>query len=351
MQPLRRDLEDVAPYVSPQLPARLRLNTNESPYAPPNRVLEALRRQIEAMSLNRYPDRDARALVDGLAGRWGWPSAGIWVANGSNEVFMHLFLAFGGPGRRVLTFEPTYSLHSLIPRLALTDVVHLPRDAGFEIDAGEATEFIARERPDVVVVCSPNNPTGGCTDPATLERLLAASDTLVVVDEAYGEFAEPGTSAVPLLARHPNLAVVRTFSKAWSLAGVRIGYLLAAPELAERMAVVRLPYGLSSLSQAVGAVALEAEDETMEAVAAIVSERERVASALEGLGLRPVPSQANFVLFEVPDAAATWKALYERGVLVRSYDRPANLSSFLRVTIGLPDENDGFLDALEEVVA
>lgn len=350
MLPLRPDLEEVTPYVSPQLPARLRLNTNESPYAPPKRVTEALRTEIEAMSLNRYPDRDATALVDGLAAKWGWPREGIWVANGSNEVFMHLFLAFGGPGRSVLTFEPSYSLHSLIPRLALTEVAHLPRDERFDVDVAAAVPYVEAERPDAVIVCSPNNPTGGCTDRAALERLLAAPAGLVVVDEAYGEFADPGASAVPLLHRHENLVVVRTFSKAWSLAGVRIGYMLAAPELVERMTVVRLPYHLSSLSQAVAVAALAAEDETMEAVAAIASERDRVTGALEGLGLRVVPSQANFVLFEVPDAAATWKALYERGVLVRSYERSPLLARFLRVTIGLPDENGAFLDALEEVL-
>lgn len=351
MPRLRADLEEVAPYVSPQLPARLRLNTNESPYAPPPRVADALARQIESMSLNRYPDRDATDLVAALAAKWDRPREGIWVANGSNEVFMHLFLAFGGPGRTALTFEPTYSLHSLIPRLALTEVTHSERGAGFEIDGDEAIRRVRSDAPDVVVVCSPNNPTGGCADLTVLEALLEASEGLVVVDEAYAEFASPGGSAIPLLGRHDNLAVVRTFSKAWSLAGVRIGYMLAAPAVVEAMAVVRLPYHLSSLSQAVGVAALEAEDDTMQAVSAIVSERDRMTRALQSMGLDVVPSDANFLLFEVPDAAATWKALYERGVLVRSYERSPVLAPFLRVTVGLPDENDGFLAALEEALA
>ena len=160
---LRPDLEDVEPYVSPQLPARVRLNTNESPYAPPRTLTDALAREVESMSLNRYPDRDARRLMDALAAKWEWPRDGLWVANGSNEVFMHLFLAFGGPGRTALTFEPTYSLHSLIPRLALTEVAQLPRDDAFAIDVGAAAGWVEEHRPEVVIVCSPNNPTGNST--------------------------------------------------------------------------------------------------------------------------------------------------------------------------------------------
>ncbi|MDQ3983183.1 MAG: histidinol-phosphate transaminase [Actinomycetota bacterium] len=350
MLPLRADLDDIDPYVSPQLPARLRMNTNESPYRPPRRLTDTLVRAVEDMSLNRYPDRDATALVDALAARWEWPRGGIWVANGSNEAFMHLFLAFGGPGRTALTFEPSYSLHSLIPRLALTEVAHVPRDRSYRIDPGVAAGWIEQRRPDIVVVCSPNNPTGDCTPLEVIQELLRVAPGLVVVDEAYGEFAAAGTGAFPLLRDHPNLVVVRTFSKAWRLAGVRIGYMLAAPEVVSAMAVVRLPYHLSSLAQAVGVAALEAEEETMDAVAAITFERERIAGGLADLGLRPLPSQANFVLFEVGDAPSVWKALYERGVLIRSYEGSAALGSCLRVTVGLPEENDAFLSALEDVV-
>lgn len=351
MLPLRPDLEDVEPYVSPQLPARVRLNTNESPYAPPRTLTDALLREVEGMSLNRYPDRDARRLVDGLAEKWSWPREGVWVANGSNEVFMHLFLAYGGPERTCLTFEPTYSLHSLIPRLALTDVAHLPRDESFAIDVDAAASLIEEHRPEVVVVCSPNNPTGNSTPLDDVSALCRVAPGLVVVDEAYGEFAPDGASAVSLLGGHDNLVVVRTFSKAWRLAGVRIGYLLAAPDLVSQMAVARLPYHLSTLSQAVGIAALEAEDDTLQAVGEIVSERDRIAAALDELGLRVMPSDANFVLFETADAAATWKALYERGILVRAYERSPVLGSYLRVTVGLPDENDEFLRTLEEVIA
>ena len=351
MLSLRPDLEDVEPYVSPQLPARVRLNTNESPYAPPQTLTDALLREVDGMSLNRYPDRDARRLVDALAEKWEWPAEGVWVANGSNEVFMHLFLAYGGPDRTSLTFEPTYSLHSLIPRLALMQVEQLPRDDAFAIDAGAAGEWIERHRPDVVIVCSPNNPTGNSTPLDDVEALCRAAPGLVVVDEAYGEFAPEGSSAVSLLHEHDNLLVVRTFSKAWRLAGVRIGYLLGAPDVVSAMAVARLPYHLSTLSQAVGIAALEAEDDTLQAVDEIVSERDRIAAGLAALGLRVMPSDANFVLFETADAPSTWKALYERGVLVRSYERSPVLGSFLRVTVGLSDENDEFLRTLEDVLS
>ena len=352
MLPLRRDLEDVEPYVSPQLPARVRLNTNESPYTPPRTLTDALLREVEGMSLNRYPDSDARRLVDGIDDKWEWPADGVWVANGSNEVFMHLFLAYGGPGRTALTFEPTYSLHSLIPRLALTDVAQLPRDHDFAIDVDAAVSWIRANRPAVAIVCSPNNPTGSSTPADAVARLCDASEGLVVVDEAYAEFAAAaGATAIPLLRERDNLVVVRTFSKAWRLAGVRIGYLLAAPGLVSAMSVVRLPYHLSTLSQAVGLAALEAEDESLEAVGETVSERDRIAAGLAGLGLKVMPSDANFLLFEVPDAAATWQALYERGVLVRSYERSPVLGSYLRVTVGLSDENDEFLSAIEEVVS
>jgi histidinol-phosphate aminotransferase len=348
---LRPDLEEVEPYVSPQLHGVLRMNTNESPYGPPQSVVDALGRAVAGVELNRYPDRDATSLVAALAAKWEWPADGIWIANGSNEVFMHLFLAFGGPGRSVVTFEPTYSLHTLIPRIALTEVAHLDRDERFEIDAGAAAAHLRGSRPDVVVVCSPNNPTGGCTPPEAVEALLRATRGLVVVDEAYAEFADPAASVVPLLKQHDNLVVVRTFSKAWSLAGVRLGYLLAAPALVRKMAVVRLPYHLSTLGQAVGVAALGAEEDTVRNVARIVEERARVVAELDAAGMEVVPSQANFVLFRHPvvAGAALRDAILEKGVLIRAYPQSPALSGWARVTIGRPEDDDRFLDALRAV--
>ena len=357
MLPLRSDLEDIEPYVSPQAGRGvLRMNTNESPYGPPQSVVDALKDAVDGMALNRYPDRDAAALLGALADKWGWPGDGVWIANGSNEVFMHLFLAFGGPGRTALTFEPTYSLHSLIPRLALTAVDHLDRGQDFAVDAARAVEHVERSSPDVVIVCSPNNPTGDCTPLDVVEELLRVARGLVVVDEAYAEFAPADASAVPLLATYPNLVVVRTFSKAWSLAGVRLGYLLASPEVVRKMSVVRLPYHLSTLSQTVGLAALGAEEETLANVRRIVAERERVAAELEALPKGHVtarPSDANFLLFrdEGENGPLLRQCLEEEGVLVRAYPDSPALRPWARVTIGLPDENDEFLRRLRSIEA
>jgi histidinol-phosphate aminotransferase len=347
---VRPDLAEVEPYVSPQLPARYRLNTNESPYPPPARVRDEIAARVGALALNRYPDRDASRLSAALAERAAWPEAGVWIANGSNEVLMHLFLALGGPGRRALTFEPTYSLHSLIPRIAGTRTVAAGRAEDWRVDVDAALHAIEVERPDIVMLCSPNNPSGGCEPHAVIEALAEAAPGIVVVDEAYGEFAGAENSARPLLGQHPNLIVVKSFSKAWRLAGARLGYLLADPALVRELTRVRLPYHLSGPTQAIGEVALAHQDELLAAVGEVVAERDRIAVALQRMGLVSFPSRANFVLFEVDEPGETWSALYERGVLIRNYAGRPRMARCLRVTAGLPEENDAFLEALEAVL-
>ena len=344
---VRPDLEGVAPYISPQQPARYRMNTNEAPYPPPVALIEEVTRGTEAVALNRYPDRDAVSLVDAIAGHTGWPREGLWVANGSNEVFMHLFLAFGGPGRSSVTFEPTYSLHTLIPRIAGTRTVQVPRDADFHIDLDEALAAIEKEKPEIVIVCSPNNPTGGCEDLSTIKALLEEAPGLVVVDEAYGEFDLHEHSVTQMLGDHPNLAVTKTFSKAWRLAGVRIGYMLAAPALIAELARVRLPYHLSAITQLVGVSAINHAEETLEMVRSIAAERDRIALELGALGVKVYPSRANFVLFEVSDPDGVWRRLLDQGVLVRNYSGAEGLGSCLRVTAGLPEETDAFIAAMK----
>jgi len=347
---VRADLEDVAPYVSPQRPARYRMNTNEAPYPPPEALVNEVAAELERVALNRYPDRDATRLYDAIAAHAGWRREGVWVANGSNEVFMHLFLAFGGPGRTSLTFEPTYSLHTLIPRIAGTRTVQERRGQTFEIDVARAVETIERDQPDIVIVCSPNNPTGNTEARATVEALLAAAPGLVVVDEAYGEFARPADTFVPLLRTHSNLVITKTFSKAWRLAGVRIGYMLADPALVAELARVRLPYHLSAVTQLIGEAAIRHAEETLELVQAIAQERDRIAAELRARNVTVHTSSANFVLFEVPDPAAIWGGLVEHDVLVRIYSEVAGLERCLRVTAGLPEETDAFVAALDEVL-
>ncbi|MGI8520010.1 MAG: histidinol-phosphate transaminase [Actinomycetota bacterium] len=346
----RPDLSGVAPYVSPQLPARVRLNTNESPHPPPRAVVEEATAALSRAALNRYPDRNATALYAALARHAQWPPEGLWVANGSNEVFLHLFLAFGGPGRTSLTFDPTYSLHSLVALIAGTRTITRRRADGWSVDLEDALEALEAERPEIVVLCSPNNPTGTLEPLDAVRDLAVRAPGLVVVDEAYGEFAEPTDSAVGLLSEHPNVAIVRTFSKAWGLAGVRLGYLLAAPEVIAEMATVRLPYHLSAPTQAFGLAALAHAPDAVEAARLVVEERDRLVVELAGLGLKTWPSHANFVLFEVGDADAVWKRLLERGVLVRSYQGQPGLERCLRVSAGLSHETDEFLSALGEVL-
>jgi histidinol-phosphate aminotransferase len=347
---IRSDLVDVPAYVSPQHPARFRMNTNESPYPPPKELVEEVASELRAIALNRYPDRDATGLYKAISEHIAWPVEGLWVANGSNEVFMHLLLGFGGAGRSALVFEPTYSLHSLIPKIATTRVVSTGRDEDLHIDLDAALKAIELEQPEIVIVCSPNNPTGDCEPRSTIEALVETAPGLVVIDEAYGEFAEPSDSCVPLLATHRNLVVTKTFSKAWRLAGVRIGYMLAEPALINELARVRLPYHLSAVTQVIGEAAIRHSRETLELVGALVKERERCLEGLARLGLKVYSSKANFVLFEVPDAQRVWQALLEREVLVRNYSGTEGLENCLRVTAGLPEESDAFLAAMGDVL-
>lgn len=347
---VRADLAAVAPYVSPQFDARHRMSTNESPYAPPKDLATALSAAIEAEALNRYPDRDATSLLGALAEHAGWPVEGLWIANGSNEVFLHLFLGFGGPARTSLTFEPTYSLHTLIARMAGTRTMQVARTPDFHIDLDAAVDALRSQRPEIVVACSPNNPSGGCEPLDALAVLCEESPGLVIVDEAYGEFAAPGMSARPLLAEFDNLLVTKTFSKAWRLAGVRLGYLMARPEVVSELARVRLPYHLSTLTQRVGEEVLRHHRDTLESVNKVVEQRDHISIELQAMGLEAWPSQANFVLFRVPDADRVWQGLLDRGVLVRNYSGYQALDGCLRVTAGLPEECEAFLVALRETL-
>jgi histidinol-phosphate aminotransferase len=347
---VRPDLLDFEPYESPQRPARFRMNTNESPYPPPRGVVEAVAGVLRSESLNRYPDKDASRLFGALATHTGRRSDELWIANGSNEVFLHLLLAFGGRDRVSLTFEPTYSLHTLIPRITGTGVVNAGRGPDFKVEEDEARRAIRSHDPDLVILCSPNNPSGGCDSLEVIAGIAGACSGLVVVDEAYGEFAPAGSTAAGLLDDHPNLVVVKTFSKAWRLAGLRIGYLVASPEVVKGLARVRLPYHLSTVTQAAGEAALAHFSETEEKAAAVAAERDRIQEGLSAMGVETFPSDANFVLFKLPEAGRTWRNLLERDVLVRDYSSQPHLQGCLRVTAGLPEETEAFLAALKDAV-
>lgn len=358
---LREDLKGQTAYGAPQLEVPVALNTNESSYPVPPEVVEAIIREVGAVAagLNRYPDREFVALREALANyltRTTGQTLGVdqlWAGNGSNEVLSHLVQAFGGPGRSALGFTPSYSMHPIIARGADTAWVDGLRGSptgAFDLDPDEAVRRATETDPSLVFLCSPNNPTGTALDLSVVEQVYdAASHAIIVVDEAYAEFARPGTpSAVTLLPGRPRLVVTRTMSKAFAFAGVRLGYLAADPDLTELLRLVRLPYHLSSVTQAVARAALAHADTMLRMVDAIKTERDRLVEGAAALGLDPVPSDANFVLIGgFPDAAQTWQALLDEGVLVRDVGIPHHL----RITAGTAAETDAVLAALEATCA
>jgi histidinol-phosphate aminotransferase len=350
--PLRDDLRGRSPYGAPQLDVPVRLNTNENSSPLPQGLLDDVAAAAAGVAgrLNRYPDRDALALRADLAAYLGHGLADeqVWAANGSNEVIQQLLQAFGGPGRTALGFVPSYSMHEIITTGTGTRWVPGVRDAGFGITPRDAAAQVREHAPDVVFLTSPNNPTGTALPLATLEAVLAEAPGMVVVDEAYAEFARAGVpSALTLLPGHPRLVVTRTMSKAFGMAGLRLGYLAADPAVVDGVQLVRLPYHLSALTQSVARVALAHAPELLASVAAIKAERDRIVAALPAHGLTAVPSDANFVLFgRFAAAGAAWQAYLDRGVLVRDPGIPG----WLRVTAGVGWEVDGFLGATAEIV-
>lgn len=354
--PLRPELVGEHPYGAPRVDVPVVLNVNENPYPPSPRVIEAVARAAAdaAATLNRYPDRDAEQLRSDLAGYLSsdtstpLTAAQLWAANGSNEVMLQLLQAFGGPGRTACSFAPTYSMYPEYARDTHTTWVLGQRASDFTVDPAAAAALIAEHRPSVVLLASPNNPTGTALPAATVEAVYDATagngDAVVVVDEAYAEFRRPGIpSAVALLAGRPRLAVVRTMSKAFAFAGGRLGYLAADPALVDALRVVRLPYHLSAITQAVARVALAHAGELLERVVELRVSRDAIAATLRERGLRVADSDANFLLFGVfADRHAVWQRLLDAGILIREVGPPG----WLRVSVGTPAENRAFLDAL-----
>jgi histidinol-phosphate aminotransferase len=346
--PIRDDLRGKTPYGAPQLDVPVRLNTNENSYPVPDEVVDAIAKAVQAelRDLNRYPDRDAVALRTDLAGYLGHglTRANVWAANGSNEVQQQLLQAFAGPGRTALGFGPSYSMHPLLAAGTGTRWIGALRDPDFGLTPPAAVSQIAAHDPDLVFLCSPNNPTGTALDPAVIDAVLSAARGMVVVDEAYAEFARPGTpSALGSLPVSPRLVVTRTMSKAFGFAGGRLGYLAADPAVVDAVQLVRLPYHLSSLTQAAARAALAHRDALLTTVDAIKEQRDRIVAELRSRGLRVADSDANFVLFEVGgDQRISWQRMLDNGVLVRDVGLPG----WLRVTAGTPDETTAFLEAL-----
>jgi histidinol-phosphate aminotransferase len=339
-------------YHSPQVSVEVRLNTNESPYPPPPAWYDALAAELRDVELNRYPDRNATRLRGALAGWHSVAASQVFAANGSNEVLQCLYLAYGGPGRKVAIFEPTYALHSHIAHLSGTEVVQASRGQDFSVDVARAVGLVEAERPALVMLCSPNNPTGTPEKRETVLALLEATagDALVVVDEAYGQFAS--WSAIDLVGDDVPLVVVRTYSKTWGMAGLRLGYMVGPSSVVQVMERVVLPYHLDTIKQAAGRLALQFSAEMEAHVTAIVSERTRLIEELSHLDVDIWPSEANFVLWRPrkKPASQVWQGLVERSVLVRDISTAPGLAGYLRTTVGAPAENSRFLEALMEVL-
>jgi histidinol-phosphate aminotransferase len=346
----RDDLRELAGYHSPQLDVPVRLNTNESPFAPPESFVDEWVAALRDLAFHRYPDRAATDLRTALGAQLLQPNARLFCANGSNEVLQTLLLTYGGPGRRALVFEPTYALHSHIARITGTEVVEAEREPGFHVDPEAASALVREHRPALVFLCSPNNPTGTVESRDTLlavAETAAATGALVIVDEAYGEFSH--WSALELVDEARPVVVVRTYSKVWSMAALRLGYAVGPAWVVAELEKVVLPYSLSAPTQLAGVLALRHTEEMAQRVETLVEERGRVAAALAAHDtIEPYPSGANFVLLRFAgDGRALWDALLARGVLVRDFSRWPRLANCLRVTIGAPDENDAFLAALD----
>ncbi|WP_200872883.1 histidinol-phosphate transaminase [Microbacterium sp. CH12i] len=349
--PLRDDLRGLTPYGAPQVPLPIALNVNENTHPVPDEVASDILDDIAVAlrDINRYPDREFTTLRESFADYLGHglDASQIWAGNGSNEVLQHILQAFAGPGRTVFGFAPTYSMYPLLARGTGASWVAGSRHDDYTITAEEAAAQVADADPDVVILCTPNNPTGTPLGLDVVEAVYEAARGVVIVDEAYQEFApRDAASALTLLEGRPRLAVSRTMSKAFAFAGARVGYLAADPAFIDALRLVRLPYHLSALTQAAAVAALRNSATMLRMVDEIVEQRDRITATLEALGYQPHASWSNFVLFGgVADPDATWQALYERGILVRDIGIP----NHLRVSAGTEAETTAFLDALASI--
>lgn len=354
--PLRDDLREQTPYGAPQIDVPVRLNTNENPFGPSRALVKDLGSAISeiGLRLNRYPDRDAAELRSNLSryinqlSDTTFTPLNIWAANGSNEIIQSLFLAFGGSNRSALGFEPSYSMHRNIARITGTKWIEVPRTTDFTIDLENARLKIQELRPSLIFLTTPNNPTGtvsAISQVVALAEASAAIGALLVVDEAYQEFSSE-QSAVTLIQNFSNVVVCRTMSKAFAFAGARIGYLVADASVIDAMLLVRLPYHLSSATQALALAALSYSQELLANVALLRKERERITKDLERMGVMVLPSGANFFLFKAEKPGELWERLLSHGVLIRD----VGLKQFLRVSVGTPHENDRFVSALKSAL-
>lgn len=345
-------MADLTPYRAPQWEAPVRLNTNESPYPVGEEFKSDLAQRIHSLDLNRYPDREFDELREGLAVYAGTLSERVWAANGSNELLLQLLLAFGGSERKALTFEPTYAMHTHATRISQTRLLRGRRDADFTLNMEASVQAVESQRPDVLFLCSPNNPTGNSMTEEEIVSICRAAPGIVILDEAYAEFA--GRTFLRLVEEHENLVVTRSFSKAWRLAGARLGYLVAQRWVIDEILKVRLPYHLSAMTQAVGLVALKHAAELHSVVETVRHERDRLFRELSTTsGITAFPSDANFILFRCKEreASEVWQELLDGGVLIRDFSDAPGCEGCLRVSVGTPEEDERFLETLSRALS
>ncbi len=350
LQTIKPEVRNLHPYSLSPDRARIKLNQNENPWGTPPEVKQETLTRLVDRPWSRYPDFIPVQLHQKLAAFAGWTADGIIAGNGSNELIQAVLMVTLGPGKRLLISEPTFALYKQIGTVLGAGVLSQPLTPELTYDAGLLKKSLQDQRPEVVIICSPNNPTGCVIQHADLAELLELTPGLIVVDEAYFEFS--GQTAAPLLERYPNLVVLRTFSKAMAMAGLRVGYLLASPELVREISKAVLPYNLNAISQTAAEVALEMYASSLKPlVEKIISERERVFSRLQGIsGLLPVRSRANFMVVKSSvEPARVFKELLRRDILIRDVSRYPLLKDYFRLSIGTTAENDQLLNGLEEI--
>ncbi len=345
---VRPELLALEPYHVPSHSGVIKLDANENTYDFPQEVLEDVFRAVDGQTFGRYPDPSAEVLRTALAEYTGVAPDRIVVGNGSDELILTLMLAFAAGGKVVIA-TPTFGMYAIHATIAGAEVVALPRRAGFSVDPEAVLAAAGRPGVRLVVLCSPNNPTGNTISPDVTAQILDGTGAVVLLDEAYYEFC--GETAVPLLARHPHLVILRTFSKAFGLAGLRVGYMLAGEEVTGMVRRIKQPFNLNAFSQLVAARLLTWRPVFERRIREICRSRDELLAAMRRIpGVTVFPSRANFILFRTLfPAQQVYEGLLVRGVLVRLLDGP-DLPGCLRVSVGQPDENAAFLQALTEVV-
>lgn len=342
-------LADIVPYDPKYLPARVYISANENPRNVPDAIRQEILDEISALPLNRYPDPLGNELRDMIAQANGLTRDHVILGNGGDELLFNIALAWGGPGRKMLNVPPTFSVYEANAFLTGTEVVNINRTETFDIDEDAVIDRVSQGDIDYVIVTSPNNPTGKVITEEFAERLLSATDALVMIDEAYFEFSR--FTVLPLLEKHKNLVILHTFSKAYSLAGVRLGYLLAHPDVIKEFIKVRQPYSVDAVSQAIAKVVYRNRAVFEQEVDEIIAERDKLIEQLRGLdGVEVFDSDSNYVLVRIEGADVMWQKLYDKGILVRDFSHAPHLENCLRISIGTPEENELFFDTLKELM-